>query len=92
MQGLRHLERERLDLVVAQVLEDARRMVRAERDQENGGLLAALESHARRAIGRKRGGGGLLGVLFEQLAHESLIHARTWWAIFSGSRAAISST
>ena len=47
---LGHLQRQRLDLVVAQVLEDLSGALGAERDEQHGGLLAALA--------RRRGGPG----------------------------------
>src|ERR1700733_13094808 len=69
-----HLQRQGLDLLVAQVLEDLRRLVRSERHEQHSGLLAPLELGALllrdgRAGGRDRCGRGVRSGLFEFGCH-----------------------
>ena len=70
---LGHLERQRLDLLVAQVLEHLGGALGAERDEQHGGLLAPLDLElALGRRGRPSGGlgcGRLGGSLFEFGGH-----------------------
>ena len=84
-----HLGRQRLDLALAEVLEDVGGALGAEADEQDGGLLAAAQAGGAASTGTGAAARVALGALAVErglLAHSgsSLIQARSCWATRSG--------
>ena len=74
------LERERLDLVLAEVAEDLAGALLAEGDEQDGGLLDAAQALGAPSAASARVASSVL------IAQSSAIHCLTWAATRSGSR------